>query len=90
MLLIPFAKARFRNSLFNNGSKSALNQKLNFSHSIVRFHFHKIYSNSKKIMVKYSVFNLNAAVKLKNDRHTVPMLRNKTKIIMTRRVYRKS
>ncbi len=32
---------------------------------IVRFHFHKIYSNSIKIMVKYTVFNVNAVLKLK-------------------------
>ena len=38
-------------------------------------------------MVKYSVFNLNAEVKLKTDRHICPcMLQNKTKIMTTRTV----
>ncbi len=46
---------------------------------IVRFHFHKINSNSIKIMVKYTVFNVNAVVKLKRDRHTCQHFKIKQK-----------
>ncbi len=56
---------------------------------IVRFHFHKIYSNSIKtikIMARYTVFNVNAVVKLKRHGHNyMPTFQNKTKI-MTRTV----